>query len=510
MSQVPTLAAHNLLTSRLMQTQKNVYDLQTQLSTKQKSQDYTGIASDSLRLINIENQASRTQAFITANTVANTRLTAMNNSVSSARESLKTFRDDLSKYLGRDLTSMTDEEINNFKDLQQRAFNTMKDVEDYFDTKLDGQYLFAGGKADTVPVTVPYTSLEGFQKVYDGNTVTAPESRFAHMNNTQVTSAQTGNLAFSNAGTITAASADAFNLQHYDAADTGTVTFAAASDTIAATTAGAFSNVQAGMTIQVGGSGNAANDRFYTVKSVSADGRTLTVDPSVAADATGAAGTEITVPSVQLGPVTVAGSDNNSRTYTVTGVSMDGRTLTVNPPPVNEALTAPHSVQISNDIYYKGGETVVQHRVDETRTVEFGINAKDGAVEKAFRALGIVCQGMPTDGSGEVDGVELSRRLNQALSVITDAIDHSTANPGENTQDFGRLENLLASNQIVMSNAMDRQKTQLSFYKTRAGEMENADITQVAVQINDEANALQYSYAAMSMVNELSLLNYLS
>lgn len=510
MSQVPTLAAHNLLTSRLMQTQKNVYDLQTQLSTKQKSQDYTGIASDSLRLINIENQASRTQAFITANTVANTRLTAMNNSVTSARESLKTFRDDLSKYLGRDLTTMSDEEINNFKDLQQRAFNTMKDVEDYFDTKLDGQYLFAGGKADTVPVEVPYTSLSGFQSVYDGTTVTAPESRFAHMNNTQVTSADTGNLAFSSAGTITATSADAFNLQHYAAAQTGTVTFTAASGTIGATTAGAFANVEAGMTIQVGGSGVAGDDRFYTVKSVSADGKTLTVDPPIAADGVGAAGTEITVPSIQPGPITVTGSDNNARTYTVTGISMDGKTLTVNPPPVNETLTAPHAVQISNDIYYKGGETVVQHRVDETRSVEFGINAKDGAVEKAFRALGIVCQGMPEDGSGNIDGVELTRRLNKALGVITDAIDHSAGNTAENGQDFGRLENLLASNQIVLSNAMDRQKTQVSFYQTRAGEMENADITQVAVQINDEANALQYSYAAMSMVNNLSLLNYLS
>ena len=511
MSQVPTLAAHNLLTSRLMQTQKNVYDLQTQLSTKQKSQTYTGIASDSLRLINIENQASRTQAFITANTVANTRLTAMNDSVSSARDSLKTFRDDLSQYLGRDLTTMSDEEINNFKDLQQRAFNTMKDVEDYFDTKLDGQYLFAGGKADTVPVQIPYTSLDGFQQVYDGNTVTAPESRFAHMNNTQVTSAQTGDLTFANGtSTITAASADAFNLQHYTAADTGAVTFTAASGTIAATTPGAFSNVQSGMMIQVGGSGVAGDDRFYTVKSVSADGRTLTLDPSIAADGVGAAGTEITVPSVQPGPITITGSDNNARTYTVTGISMDGTTLTVNPPPANEALTAPHTVQISNDIYYKGGETVVQHRVDETRTVEFGINAKDGAVEKAFRALGIVCQGMPTDGSGNVDGVELTRRLNQALGTITDAIDHSAGNTTENGQDFGRLENLLASNQIVLSNAMDRQKTQVSFYQTRAGEMENADITQVAVQINDEANALQYSYAAMSMVNDLSLLNYLS
>lgn len=509
MTRVPTLAAHNLMASRMMTTQSNIYDLQTQLSTKKKSQDYTGIAADTSRLINFETQASRTQAFITTNTVANTKLAAMSTSVDGARQSLISFRDDLSKYLGRDVSTMDDKEINEFKDLQQRAFNLMKDIEDYLDVKIDGQYVFAGGKSDVVPVSVPFTSLDSFQAVYDGNTVTAPESRFTHMNNTQVTAAETGTLTFNAGGTIVAGNADAFNLQHYNSAGIGSTTFDSAAGTISAANAGAFSNVATGMAIQVGGS--TGNDRFYTVTGVSADGTTLTVAPPPAANETVAAGLDVTVPSVQPGQITVAGSNGNDRTYTVTGVSIDGRTLTVTPPPSAEALGATHKAQISNDIYYKGGETVVQHRVDETRSVEFGINAKDGAVEKALRAIGMVCQGMPTDGAGEVDGVELRRRLETALSVAGDAIDHANVNNAtENTQDFGRLENLLASNQVVLSKALTNQKTQLSFFQTRAGELENADVTQVAVQLNSESNALQYSYAAMSMVNQISLLNYLN
>ncbi|SBW01340.1 conserved hypothetical protein [uncultured Alphaproteobacteria bacterium] len=508
MTRVPTLAAHNLMASRLMQTQTNIYDLQTQLSTKKKSQDYTGIAADTSRLINFETQASRTQAFITTNTVANTKLSTMSTSVTGARKSLIQFRDDLSKFLGRDLTSMDDAEINDFKDLQQRAFNIMKDVEDYFDIKIDGQYLFAGGKSDAVPVSVPYTSLEAFQSVYDGNTVTAPESRFAHMNNTQVTAAETGTLTFNAGGTIVAGNAEAFNLQHYNSAGMGSTTFDSTAGTISATNANVFGNVEAGMTIQVGGS--TGNDRFYTVTGISSDGRTLTVVPPPAADETAPAGLDVTVPSVQPGPMTVTGSNGNNRTYTVTGVSIDGTTLTVTPPPSAEALGATRSAQISNAIYYQGGETVVQHRVDETRSVEFGVNAKDGAVEKALRAIGMVCQGMPVDGSGEVDGEELRRRLDSAFNIASDAVDHSNLNNAtENGQDFGRLENLLASNQVVLKNALDRQKTQLSFFQTRAGEIENADPTEVAVKINDESNALQYSYAAMSMVNRLSLLSYL-
>ena len=35
---------------------------------------------------------------------------------------------------------------------------------------------------------------------------------------------------------------------------------------------------------------------------------------------------------------------------------------------------------------------------------------------------------MPTDGSGNIDGTELRRRLDQALTIAGDAIDHATAN----------------------------------------------------------------------------------
>ena len=86
-----------------------------------------------------------------------------------------------------------------------------------------------------------------------------------------------------------------------------------ANGTIAAANPGSFANVEAGMMIQIGGS--TANDRFYTVTGVSSDGTTLTVEPPPA-DETVAAGLDITVPSIQPGPMTVTGSDQNSRTYT--------------------------------------------------------------------------------------------------------------------------------------------------------------------------------------------------
>ncbi len=542
MTRVPTLASHTLMLSRLMTTQSKIYDLDAQLSTEKKSQDYSGIASDALCLINFENEANRINTYITTNTGANVRLSTMNESVSGALQSLITFRDDLSSFLSKDITTMSGKdittmsgkevslitfrddlssflskdittmsgkEVSGFADLQARAFNFMKVIQDYFDIKLNGQYLFGGGKSNTPPVDTGFDSLKDFQAIYDGNTITAPESRLSHMNNTKITSANTGNLTFNAGGTITAATAEAFNLQHYDNGDTDNVAFSAANGTITATTAGAFSNVAAGMMIRVGGTGT-DNDRFYTVQSVFTDGRTITVEPDIAVDIAASATAEISVPAIQPGQITIKGSDNNSRTFTVSDISADGTTLTVTPPPTAEVLTTPHDAQISNNIYYHGGETVVEHRVSNTRSIEFGINAKDGAVEKAFRAFGMVLQGMPTDsGTGEVDGNELSRRLNKALSVVNDAIEHKVGNSGESVQDFGRLKNLLASNQVVLNSAISNQKTYFSFLATRVTDMENANQTEVLIRIKNEIYTLQVSYAALNKINNLSLLNYM-
>jgi flagellin-like hook-associated protein FlgL len=160
MTRVPTLAAHSLMSARLMGTQSKIYDLQTQLTTEKKSQTYSGISSDALRLINFENESTRTSTYITNNTVANARLSAMNESVSGARKSLVTFRDDLSNFLSKDITTLSSDEISDFEDLQARAFNFMKDMEDYFDIKLDGQYLFSGGKSGVPPVDTGFDSLE--------------------------------------------------------------------------------------------------------------------------------------------------------------------------------------------------------------------------------------------------------------------------------------------------------------------------------------------------------------
>ena len=55
-TRIATFATQQALINRMLEVQKRVFDGQTQVGTEKKSQDYIGIASDSFRVINIENE----------------------------------------------------------------------------------------------------------------------------------------------------------------------------------------------------------------------------------------------------------------------------------------------------------------------------------------------------------------------------------------------------------------------------------------------------------------------
>lgn len=89
---------------------------------------------------------------------------------------------------GRDISL---EQYQQIDDLQIRAFEAMESIEFYLNARHNGRYLFAGGRTDTAPVSIPFNTLEDFQAVYDGDAVTYPQSRAAHLDNTQVTADMT-------------------------------------------------------------------------------------------------------------------------------------------------------------------------------------------------------------------------------------------------------------------------------------------------------------------------------
>lgn len=259
MTRISSAASNTQFINRILQTQQRLFDLQGQVSSEKKSQDYAGIALDSQRLLNIENSRDRLQSFIRNNDQQQTRLNIATTAIDATRESIRTFRQELSTYsVGN---SKVKENVDN---IQAGAFRAIRDLEDLLNTEVDGRFLFGGSRATTEPVNFNASSISSFQSMFDGSRVKVPETRDAHLEN----------FSFSN-------DINNENQLHINDAnflqfrrDSNDDTSNAGSSTIQASSA-MFANLTAGATITVTNTTN--NNGTYTVDSVSSDGTTATV-----------------------------------------------------------------------------------------------------------------------------------------------------------------------------------------------------------------------------------------
>lgn len=508
---VGTYSQRSSLVGQMLAIQKRLTDTQTQVNTEQKSQDYTGLSADAFRLVSMENESSRVSQFMKTNTVISSRLKVASTSVEAVDKTVRDFRSQLSLFSQVDLTKpLTDEETTKLKDLQNRAFEALKSTEYYLNNQHDGSYLFAGGRTDTPPVDIPYNTLEEFQNVFNGKTVTYPQSRAANLADAKVAGTMTvapGALA-TDPGTITAAAGSFIDATKTETGVGGDLTFTAANNTVASpqfvgTTiaAGDVIRVDMGATgpLPVDATGNyGGNERFYTVKAVDATTGTLTLEssPPVTNEAVAGAWT-ISVPKVMPGQVSVSGAGANDQTYTVSDISADGTTLYITPPPGATTTTA---VTVAPHVYYQGDELSTQQRIDDDRSITTGINAKNPAFEKALRAMAIIAQGDLQSNPG---------RVQQALNLLGDSVDHSPQNTSELSGDLTDVAQVIGLNQATVKRTSTEQQSYLTFLQNRSGDIETVDKTEALVRLSDDAQALQASFAAFSRITSLSLVSYL-
>ena len=417
-NRVATLASHNALVTRMLNVQSNIHEAQMQVSTEKKSQNYTGIALDAERLVSFENQIASSQRYIETNTTGELRLNTMQTSVSAVEKVIRTFRTTLADYGALDLTTVNAEEQRRTEEISADAFAAMKDIESYLNVRIEGRYLFSGGKTDTRPVDLQFDNLTDFQAGYTGATGSQfPTTRAAHVGDTDLTNATTGNITFNTAGTITA------------------------------TTASSFNNLPIGSTITVTGATNAGDNQTYTITANT--GTVLTVTP-------------------------------------VPGTSTAGETA------VNFAVT---------NSYYQGDQLELEHRVDDDRSVTLGINASQGAFEKAIRAMGIIAQ----------DALEgNTSRIQEALNLLNDALIHDeSTNPTEETNDIMQIQRDLGRNVVVMASANTVHEDYIGFLQTRQIQMENVDLTESVTRLNDYAMNLDVSMRTMARIQRLTLADYI-
>jgi flagellin-like hook-associated protein FlgL len=550
--------SRQVLMSRMQDVQKRLYDTQTQVNTEKKSQTYSGIADDSFRLINFENQRNRIDRYTSNNKVAQIRVDAMQNSVDASQKSLQSFKALLADFSTRDYNSMSSEDTQALSDIRSQAFTAMKDLQYYLNTSVDGRYLFSGGRTDTPPVSLPWANVEDFAKVFDGTNVTYPESRAASLVDTDflgrtiLPSNET--IGTTDYGTIedtSGVAAQTFitgNPLTTDSLGKLTINPSLSGDpsqgSFVSDQPDAFSGLSVGMTflfddnnaVEDSG-GTPVADRqsgVYTITGISSDGKTINVVPpppgtgGTTAQIPNTASAEIRLTMPEGSRITLTNSSGQDEDYTVhwptnadltaagytlTSDIIDGKKIFVTPPFDTTSTNygaSQANVNVTSSSYYKGDTLELEHRVDETRTISLGINALDPAFEKAMRGLGMVAQGVQMDSTDptKVDADELRRRVDEAMSLITDALEHTNAS-NELPSDMTAIGYRLGSSQKILKNSVDDAATFKVFLENRMTDMENVNMLEAVARLNDDANAMEISYSALAKINGLSLLNYI-
>lgn len=499
-TRIGTYGANQLYIARMMAIQERLQDESIQLTSKFKSQVYAGIAKDSNRLINFENEMQVAKQFQQTNVMATTKIDAAEVAINAIEGTIKDFEQSLSDFYAGDTKNQQ-----RIEDLQKNAFDSMIAIQGYLNIEVDGQYIFSGGRVSSEPMSLPASSLSGFQAIYDGYDHTFSTTRTAHMYEATLT----GSVDFS--------------------ATAGTITKNAAANNIDLT------GVPVGARITVSNSATAANDQSYTVVANTAGTlkvSRLTTEVAAAATfswnngdnglTTGTTGAITFAPggdtitaanagelaALTVGTVfTIAGTTNNNGTYQVKANT--GTAITIESTKITASDTA-DTVTISATDWYQGDTLGIKHRIDTGRTVDLGIYASDPAFEKAVRAMGIIAQG----AYGTNGGLEHNQdRVSAARYLLADArLSPAPGTAPYGTEERSDLESLaaqLGTTKSTISKINQKHQNYEAFLKTRAGELENSNQVEIATMLKIDQAALEASFAVMSTVRQSSLMDYL-
>lgn len=298
------------------------------------------------------------------------------------------------------------------------------------------------------------------------------------------------------------------------ALQTGDIGFYAKDNAMKAAVKGAFSSYKTGDTLVVQGADG--NDRMYIVKSVSADGRTVSFDDStpVAEDMNITNGKQITDgkgitigKSYPVGATVDLGKTSGAYNgkYTVTGVSDDGKTLTVKtkdfPEYGDEETFA--TADVATYSYYDGGYLKTTYRVSETSAFSNDITAASSAFEKLFRAMGEIAQGNLLDA----DNPESAHaRVSDALNILDASLN---ANSKEKNGDITSIQYSVISKLDLVKTTIESQTASKESLTTYINNMTQVDKTEAVTYLLQAKQDLEVSYFVLSAINRLSLLQYL-
>lgn len=430
--------------------------------------------------------------------------------------------------------TMSDEQYQEMQQVQNMAFSSLKMIADSLNTFINGKYLFGGGDASNPPVNFPFSTLQEFQEYYDGINIKFPTNAAANMTNYSTNAKDLGAITLEstggNTGKITAANAGGFLKEAIKANDktTGDLTFDKENGTIKATEYGAFNTFKEGDTLVIGGTGAGDNGKAYVIKSVSADGKTITVDEStpIMTSETISPADDVTFStSYPVGAViNMEGFGNNiSPRVQVTGISDDGTELyvTVDPsrfPAEGAPLTIPanNNWNMSCQSFYQGGNASSEKLISDNQSLTFDVTAQSPAFEQLFRALGEIAQGNMVDTRNPADDLtsminsdQAKERVEGAMDLIQDALFNASANATTKNADLYSILAKVNADTVVLKNVTDSQTLIKTNLEKNITSLKNVDKDEAAVKLQLAYANLEASYSVLQSTITLSLLNYL-
>lgn len=278
MTRVPTTATYSLYMSQMSKQKAAMTDISYQATTGNRYDSYDKYGLSTYRLLSLQNERAVTTKYLETNSITQVVLEAQQTSVDGIRSALTDVRSQIREFFANDLAAMsenpTEEELLALQNVQEAAFEAMSLIAYYLNTQVDGSYVFGGGKTTTAPVDFPYTTLEEFQAVYDGDVLTYPDSYSASLSQMSTSADVLGGVTIKQEFQTLDP-----KVVVYHGSTANEMQFNAATNSLSAAPE-TFNGILPGDQIIVQGTGG--NDQTLTVQSVSEDGSTLTFAETVA------------------------------------------------------------------------------------------------------------------------------------------------------------------------------------------------------------------------------------
>ncbi|MEK7820833.1 MAG: hypothetical protein AAB543_06970, partial [Pseudomonadota bacterium] len=214
-----------------------------------------------------------------------------------------------------------------------------------------------------------------------------------------------------------------------------------------------------------------------------------------------------------------AGANGNNDTYTVDSVSANGKTITIREDLPAATVTDANAITfltqtapgtVAADSYYNGDKITLSHRPSTTREIDWDLNASSSVFEKAFRAMGLVAQGAYRSEGG-LD--QNSGRISQALYLVRSSL-YVTAQgtPPFGTELTGSIEATgedLGFKKVLLQETNKFHATYRSYLENNMAKIENVDQNEVITHILNDSRVLEASYQSLARIRQLSLVDFL-